>query len=60
MQKELERILPRVNKPARYTGGEYQQTVKDKDKVAVTAGIPLASGVSANVLRVQIVGERYQ
>ena len=32
--------------------------VKDNDKVAVTAGIPLESGVSANVLRVQIVGER--
>jgi radical SAM family uncharacterized protein len=25
----LERILPRVNKPGRYTGGEYNQVVKD-------------------------------
>ena len=25
----LERILPRVQKPARYVGGEYNQTVKD-------------------------------
>ena len=25
----LERILPRVNKPGRYTGGEYNQIIKD-------------------------------
>ncbi|MEZ4591785.1 MAG: hypothetical protein R3D55_11690 [Chloroflexota bacterium] len=25
----LERILPRVAKPGRYTGGEYNQVVKD-------------------------------
>ena len=25
----LERILPRVVKPGRYTGGEYNQVVKD-------------------------------
>jgi hypothetical protein len=25
----LERILPRVDKPGRYTGGEYNQIVKD-------------------------------
>lgn len=29
MDKRLERILPRVQKPARYTGGEYGQVVKD-------------------------------
>ena len=29
----LERILPRVVKPARYTGGEYNQVVKDWDTV---------------------------
>lgn len=33
MDKRLERILPRVQKPARYTGGEYRQILKDKDKV---------------------------
>ena len=33
MDKRLERILPRVQKPARYTGGEYNQILKDKDKV---------------------------
>ena len=33
MDKRLERILPRVQKPARYTGGEYNQIIKDKDKV---------------------------
>lgn len=30
MNKMLERILPRVQKPARYTGGEYNQIIKDK------------------------------
>lgn len=33
MTKELERILPLVQKPARYTGGEYRAVVKDKEKV---------------------------
>lgn len=35
MDKRLERILPRVQKPARYTGGEYNQIIKDKTKVDV-------------------------
>jgi len=35
MDKRLERILPRVQKPARYTGGEYNQIIKDKEKVDV-------------------------
>ena len=33
MDKRLERILPRVQKPARYTGGEYNQIIKDKEAV---------------------------
>ena len=33
MDKRLERILPRVQKPARYTGGEYNQIMKDRAKV---------------------------
>jgi radical SAM family uncharacterized protein len=33
MDKKLERILPKVQKPARYVGGEYGQTVKDKKSV---------------------------
>ncbi len=33
MDKRLERILPRVQKPARYTGGEYNQILKDPEKV---------------------------
>jgi radical SAM family uncharacterized protein len=33
MDKKLERILHRVQKPARYTGGEYGQTIKDKAAV---------------------------
>ena len=30
MDKRLERILPRVQKPARYTGGEYNEIMKEK------------------------------
>ena len=35
MDKRLERILPRVQKPARYTGGEYNAVMKNKDEVEV-------------------------
>ena len=35
MRAELERILPRVQKPARYTGGEYNEVIKDKGEVDV-------------------------
>lgn len=33
MTKTMEKILPLVQKPARYTGGEYRAIVKEKDKV---------------------------
>ena len=33
MDKKLKRILPRVQKPARYTGGEYNQIIKNKAEV---------------------------
>lgn len=33
MDKRLERILPKVQKPARYTGGEYNQIIKDKSRI---------------------------
>ena len=33
MDKRLRRILPTVQKPARYTGGEYNEIVKDKASV---------------------------
>ena len=35
MDKRLERILPKVQKPARYTGGEYNQIIKNKDEVDI-------------------------
>ncbi len=35
MDKRLERILPRVQKPARYTGGEYNQIIKNKSDVDI-------------------------
>ena len=33
MNRVLEHILPRVQKPARYTGGEYNAVIKDRDSV---------------------------
>ena len=33
MNRTLEHILPRVQKPARYTGGEYNAVVKDRHRV---------------------------
>lgn len=33
MRNELERILPTVQKPARYVGGEYNQIIKSKAEV---------------------------
>ena len=35
MDKRLERILPRVQKPARYVGGEYNEVKKEKSSVAL-------------------------
>jgi len=35
MDKRLERILPQVQKPARYTGGEYNEILKDKSEVDI-------------------------
>ena len=35
MEQRLERILPRVQKPARYTGGEYNAVIKDKAEIDI-------------------------
>lgn len=35
MDKRLEKILPLVQKPARYTGGELNSVIKDKNSVAI-------------------------
>ena len=35
MNRVLEHILPKVQKPARYTGGEYNAVVKDKGRVNI-------------------------
>ena len=35
MDKRLRRILPRVQKPARYTGGEYNEIRKEKAEVSL-------------------------
>ena len=36
MDKRLERILPKVQKPARYTGGEFASIIKPADEVEAT------------------------
>ena len=35
MNRTLEHILSNVQKPARYTGGEYNAVVKEKSQVSV-------------------------
>ena len=39
MERKLERILPKVQKPARYTGGEYNAVVKDKSTVTTRVAL---------------------
>ncbi|HUF37690.1 MAG TPA: TIGR03960 family B12-binding radical SAM protein [Anaerolineales bacterium] len=39
IESRLERILPRVQKPGRYTGGELNQVVKDWDGVETTVAM---------------------
>lgn len=39
MERKLERILPNVQKPARYTGGEYNAIVKDKTLVTTRVAL---------------------
>ncbi|MCL1793336.1 MAG: TIGR03960 family B12-binding radical SAM protein [Oscillospiraceae bacterium] len=35
VKKEYEKLLGKVQKPARYAGGEYNETIKDKSKISV-------------------------
>ncbi|MCL2096704.1 MAG: TIGR03960 family B12-binding radical SAM protein [Oscillospiraceae bacterium] len=35
IKKDYEKILRKVQKPARYTGGEYNEVIKDKSKIDV-------------------------
>ena len=35
LKKQIENILPIVEKPARYTGGEWGSVVKDSSKVDI-------------------------
>ena len=39
LQLQLERILPTVQKPGRYVGGELNQILKPWDSVLVFAGL---------------------
>ena len=35
VNKEIEKILPLVQKPGRYTGGELNSVIKDKNSVDI-------------------------
>ena len=39
MYHKLERILPNVRKPARYTGGEYNQIIKNPDETEIRVAL---------------------
>ncbi len=39
MKQKLERVLPKVQKPARYTGGEYNAVVKDRAQVTTRVAL---------------------
>ena len=39
MDRTMEMILSRVQKPARYTGGEYNAVVKDRKQVDIRVAI---------------------
>ena len=39
LSRKLKRILPRVQKPARYVGGEWGSIVKDKENVDLRFGM---------------------
>lgn len=39
MDPRLERILPKVQKPARYVGGEYNEIIKDKTQVDIRVAL---------------------
>ena len=39
IQSRLERVLPTVQKPGRYTGGELNQVVKDWDTIATKVAL---------------------
>jgi len=56
-QEQLDAILPRVSKPARYTGGELNQVVKPEDEVdlRVVLAFPDAYEVGSSNMGLQIL-----
>jgi radical SAM family uncharacterized protein len=57
MQQKLERLLPQVQKPARYTGGEWNSVTKDWDSVDVhmAFAFPDVYEVGMSFLGLQII-----
>ena len=41
VSKEVEKLLLKVQKPGRYVGGELNEVIKDKKKVAAVYLIPV-------------------
>ena len=39
VKKEVEKLLKRVQKPARYTGGELNSVIKNKEDVSVKGSV---------------------
>ena len=54
--RNLEAVLPRVTKPARYTGGEWNSIVKEWDAADLRAVfVDLASDLGAKRIRVNAI-----
>ena len=51
MDKRLERILPRVQKPARYVGGEYNAVMKDLSQVDTRVAFCFPVVLAAHIAR---------
>ena len=54
MNRTLEHILPRVQKPARYTGGEYNAVVKDRHQVDVRYALCFFNGGNGSSVETRI------
>ena len=58
----INRILPRVQKPARYTGGEYNEIIKDKSQVEIRVAFcfPDTYEIGMSNLGMRILVRRYE
>ena len=59
MTQLLQRILPTVQKPARYTGGEYNEIIKD-DKYVYYLYVDAVSHYNKVIEKYEVNGESYE